>query len=105
MTDRNKVIAGLKYHYNDDSSCMGCPYHNPKLKGTACSKKLMEDMLEMLKEQEAVKPVVAVDTWVCPKCGHTLESQSLIDDKENPQVLVHEQYNFCPNCGKMVKWE
>lgn len=66
---------------------------------------LRNKVIAMLKKQEAVKPCVTVDTWICPKCGHTLESQHLIDDKENPQVLVHEQYNFCPNCGQAVKWE
>lgn len=60
---------------------------------------------ELLKEQEALKPTVSVDTWICSKCGHTLESQELIDDKENPQVLIHEQYNYCPNCGRKVKWD
>ena len=62
------------------------------------------EALEMLKKQEALKPTVSVDTWICSKCGHTLESQELIDDNENPQVLIHEQYNYCPNCGQAVKW-
>lgn len=62
-------------------------------------------VVEMLKEQEPVKPTISVDTWICSKCGHTLESQELIDDKENPQVLIHEQYQYCPNCGRAVKWE
>ena len=65
----------------------------------------MMDALELLKEQGPIKPTVSVDTWICSKCGHTLESQELIDDKENPQVLVHEQYQYCPNCGKAVKWD
>ena len=60
---------------------------------------------QLLKAQEPIKPTVSVDTWICTKCGHTLESQELIDDKENPQILVHEQYQFCPNCGRAVKWD
>ena len=59
----------------------------------------------LLKEQEPIKPTLSVDTWICSKCGHTLESQELIDDKENPQVLVHEQYEYCPCCGRKVKWD
>ena len=58
---------------------------------------------DLLKEHEPVKPTVNVDTWICSKCGHTLESQELIDDNENPRVLIHEQYNYCPNCGRAVK--
>ena len=61
--------------------------------------------LALLKEQEPIKPTLSVDTWICSKCGHTLESQELIDDKENPQVLVHEQYEYCPCCGRKVKWD
>ena len=72
---------------------------------TASIEKWTADAIELLKEQEFIKPMVSVDTWICPKCGHTLESQELIDDKENPQVLVHELYEYCPNCGRKVKWE
>ena len=64
----------------------------------------IERLNELLKEQEPIKPTISVDTWICSKCGHTLESQELIDDKENPQVLIHEQYQYCPNCGREVKW-
>lgn len=64
-----------------------------------------DNVISMLKEQEPAKPIVNVDTWICSKCGHTLESQELIDDNENPQVLIYEQYNYCPNCGRRVKWE
>lgn len=62
-------------------------------------------IIALLKEQEAIPPTVSVDTWICSKCGHTLESQELINDKENPQVLVHELYKYCPQCGQTVKWE
>ena len=54
-----------------------------------------------LKAQESVKPVVDIDTWKCGKCGHTLEHQELLGDN----VLFHEQYNYCPECGRAVKWE
>lgn len=92
MADLKKVIEGLEYlnivyaFRGDAAECLG-------------------DALELLKEQEPIKPTVSVDTWICSKCGHTLESQELIDDKENPQVLIHELYQYCPNCGKKVKWD
>ena len=61
----------------------------------------LKDTLALLKEQEPVKPVVDIDTWKCGNCGHTLEHQQLLGDN----VLFHEQYNYCQNCGKEVKWE
>lgn len=93
MPDREKVIEALQYLISGECTDTQFDYLDE-----------IEAAIAMLKEQEPVKPCVATDTWICPKCGHTLESQYLIDDKENPQVLVHERYNFCPNCGRMVKW-
>ena len=58
------------------------------------------EVITMLKAQEPVKPVVDIDTWKCGNCGHTLEHQELLGDN----VLFHEQYNFCPECGRPVKW-
>ena len=108
MDKREKVIKGLTACVDD--MCEYCPYYDEEVPacdyfGRCNSKDMYREALELLKEQEAVKPCVAVDTWICSKCGHTLESQFLIDDKENPQVLVHEQYNFCPGCGRAVKWD
>ena len=109
MIDREKVIKGLEccLSLSDDfpDECLKCPYVSDMDSEVTCMRKMGSDALALLKEQEPVKPCVATDTWICPKCGHTLESQYLIDDKENPQVLVHEQYNFCPNCGRAVKWD
>lgn len=104
MADLEKVIYSIERcicHVPD--ACRDCGYDNHEY--NECVEKLLRDALELLKEQEPVKPTVRVDTWICSKCGHTLESQELIDDKENPQVLIHEQYEYCPNCGRKVKWE
>lgn len=60
-----------------------------------------EQAVALLKLQEPVQPVVDIDTWKCGNCGHTLEHQQLLGDN----VLFHEQYNCCPECGKAVKWE
>ena len=57
--------------------------------------------IEAVKAQEPVKPVMDIDTWKCGNCGHILEHQELLGDN----VLFHEQYNYCPECGKAVKWE
>ena len=111
MPDREKVIKALTEciflheHPDDDAGCFECPYR-PDEKGTCPTMiPFLKDVLELLKEQETIKPTVSVDTWICSKCGHTLESQELIDDKENPQVLVQELYEYCPHCGRAVKWD
>lgn len=106
MPDREKVMKGLQClssPYAQDMNgrdCENCQYDN-----ASCFLDITADALALLKEQEPVKPTVSVDTWICSKCGHTLESQELIDDKENPQVLVHEMYDYCPQCGRAVKWD
>ena len=62
---------------------------------------IVSDALALLKSQEPVEPVIDIDTWKCGNCGHTLEHQELLGDN----VLLHEQYNYCPECGRKVKWE
>lgn len=99
MTDREKVIKGLECcdgYCNDDET--GCPFD--ALEPFDCQKQLRADAIALLKAQEAVKPVVDIDTWKCGNCGHALEHQQLLGDN----VLLHEQYNYCPECGKAVKW-
>ena len=107
MYDRDKVLHGL----NSCGYCDGipnvcgvteCPYENDK---PWCTHYLAHDagelISELLKAQEPVKPVVDIDTWKCGNCGHTLEHQELLGNN----VLFHEQYNYCPECGRKVKWE
>lgn len=113
MPDREKVIKALqqcvgyedvdnKYTciYDGDTN-PNCPYGGTGGNGVSCMTKMMRDALALLKAQEPVEPVVDIDTWKCGNCGHTLEHQELLGDN----VLFHEQYNFCPECGRAVKWE
>lgn len=99
MTDREKVIKGLEHCIGDN--CNGDKWRECEYSGHGCIDALLEGALALLKAQEPVKPVVDVDTWTCGKCGHTLEHQQLLGDN----VLFHEQYNYCPECGRAVKWE
>lgn len=104
MIDREKTIKGLE-HLSEWLFQQYRVVYDGDVPNYYDAYKTVDGVIAMLKEQEPVKPCVAVDTWICPKCGHALESQNLIDDKENPQVLVHELYSFCPNCGQAVKWD
>ena len=99
-----KVIEGLEHctqydHYG--SECHTCIYYKDC---ATDGESLMRDALvllkALLKAQEPVEPVIDVDTWTCGNCGHTLEHQQLLGDN----VLFHEQYDYCPNCGRKVKW-
>ena len=55
-----------------------------------------EQILALLKEQEAKSPVIREKNgyWdhVCPTCG------------SHDEELFHE-WNYCPFCGQAVKWE
>lgn len=61
----------------------------------------LEQVVSALKLQESAAPLLNIDTWECRKCGHILENQEMLGDN----VLFYEQYNYCPNCGRKVKWE
>lgn len=97
MTDREKVIKGLEIHTKPNSRCVGCPYPNNGL----CGDQLYVDALALLKEREAVEPRLDIDALVCGNCGHGLVHQERLGDT----VLFEERHNYCPHCGRMVKWE
>ncbi len=87
MSDRKKVIAGLKMLVDrkNDDTC----------EGLKCCK-IAEDALAMLKEQEAVEPTLIregrnknYNDYVCPRC-----------DNE----VVYEQ-NYCSECGVPFSWK
>lgn len=106
MAELQNVIEGLEYCTGPMAKCGYCPYHSgDEMPNSLDDCGILKDAIELLKEQEPIKPTLSVDTWICSKCGHTLESQELIDDKENPQVLIHEQYEYCPCCGRKVNWD
>ena len=88
MTNRKKVINLLSKYIN-------CSF------GDKDDKVTVEEIITLLRTQEPLEPVVDIDTWKCGNCGHTLEHQQLLGDN----VLFHEQYNYCPECGRAVKWE
>lgn len=104
MDKREKVIKGLECCMVGDGhspKCELCPYATVGDDTCQTMDDLFADALALLKKQEPVEPIVDIDTWKCGNCGHTLEHQELLGDN----VLFHEQYNFCPECGRVVKWE
>ena len=56
---------------------------------------------ELLKEQKAVKPVFEQEEMRCGICGHEVIWQKMIGDN----IWADEELDYCPHCGKLVKWE
>ena len=57
---------------------------------------------ELLKEQEAVKPVLDEQTgriWLCGKCG------SYVGFEDNDPHDPNEYDKYCRECGRPVLWE
>lgn len=95
---RAKVIKALDCHANKTGCAQNCPYWGDAA-NLECSVKLAADALALLKEQEPIEPELDVDEWRCGKCGHLLEHQEMLGSN----ILFHEQYAYCPNCGRKVK--
>ena len=102
MTDREKVIEHLKEIAEYFRGCRSnasfaskAEIHFWELQNAA------SEAAELLKAHEPVEPDVDVDTWICGKCGHKLEHQEMVGSN----ILFHEQYSYCPNCGRKVKWD
>ena len=83
-----KVINGLELcEIGSGDKCYEteCPYY-----GQECTESLKNDILALLKEQEAVKPFSDDDgAYWCGSCHEDL--------------VWHQK--FCSNCGKPVLWE
>ena len=59
-----------------------------------CSTEIIENVIFLLKEQEAVEPIPPTDEsdlWKCGNCNHQLFR------------CTHQRY--CEMCGRKVKWE
>ena len=78
MADREKVIKEWENVLSGDPS--------------DTTWNLIDDTIELLKEQEAVTPDYEPTTlsWSCGKCGQSFDRC---------------KYKYCPVCGKAVKWE
>ena len=56
---------------------------------------------KLLKEQEAVKPYIDIDEAKCPNCKVKLTRQELLGE----DVLFEDFFDYCPHCGRKVKWQ
>ena len=103
MQDKEKVIKGLEtcsdVYYGADGACSSCPYS--KINGDMCVAELVYDAIALLKEQEAVEPILEQDSMVCGVCGHEVIWQKMLGDG----IWSDEKLDFCPHCGRKVKWD
>lgn len=96
MIDREKVFDGLKCLADGDACCHSdCHYFDDRVT-TSCFQRMAQDALELLKEQEAVEPILKregrnkyYNYYVCPRCN---------------EEVVYDQ-NYCPECGAKFMWE
>ena len=90
MADIEKVMEGLRRcSCNVPDACSDCPYDS--LPPRICVAHLTKDALELLKKQEPVK--VADGRPRCRfECGNCGTEFAFI-------------YNYCPSCGRKVKWD
>lgn len=65
------------------------------------STEVRDILVKLLREEEAVEPVINQDEWVCGCCGSWLERQRMI----HPGAILHDLCEYCPSCGKKVDWE
>jgi len=94
MSDREKVIKGLDEitRYNGEQML----YNDIFIRGIA------DDAIAMLKEQDAVTPVLDEQTgriWLCGNC------RSYVGFEDNDPHDPNEFDKYCRECGRRVLWE
>ena len=103
MIDREKVIKGLEYcitHYNCKDEVSTCPYIDLcEQLDDSTGGTLERDALALLKEQEPVEPKRTINSNgfhydYCGACDCIL-----------PVGRDFNRANYCPRCGRPVKWE
>ena len=103
MADREKVIKGLECCTGNCGYMTDCPYsydcHGADPNGV--SRQLLTDALALLKEQEAVKPIV--EQYDLP-----LTLTSVRKKKKYYCGICKEEITgnnvYCHKCGRKVQW-
>ncbi len=84
MAGREKVINDLQDAVNDNWLWQHAGYYALT----------MERAIALLKEQDAVEPISPMDESDLYRCGNC-----------NFQLFRAAHENYCPNCGRPLKWE
>lgn len=103
--NRKEVIKGLELcEIGSDDRCYEteCPYY-----GQGCTEDLKNDILELLKEQEAMEPIeefrkgANCHVYHCKRCGNIVGTTW----GGKPPIAKLAIEHFCDVCGQAVKWE
>ena len=92
MSERKEVMSWLEGLTFEDWR----DYHSDSEVQT-----IAKEAFALLKEQEAVEPILEQDSMVCGVCGHEVVWQKMLGDG----IWADEALNYCPHCGRPVKWE
>ena len=105
MEKLEKIIRGLECcatnrRRREDCEAIKCTYLDLEKHG--CIHQLIRDALALLKAQEPVEPTEPDEdkTRYCGDCGSPVGYEVL-----GAPGLDYIQYNYCPICGRPVKWE
>ena len=96
MTDRENVISTLE-DIKTQTAEIG-------LDSAVIAHKFIDEILALLKEQEAVEPTFkqgedGIFVWACGSCGAYM--YHIYDGIDKAK----EYAKYCRQCGKKVKWE
>lgn len=101
MTDREIIVKWFEFCRVEDKCSTDCPYCDNNSSARECTKELAKDILSLLKEQESIKPYIDIDEAKCPICKVKLTRQELLGE----DVLFEDFFDYCPRCGRKVKWQ
>ena len=108
MTDRKTIMSWLEglaepnwrmFHSDSEVQNIAKETLNLLKEQEEAHKILVEtadEMYAMLKEQEAVKPVLFGTMWECGNCHSHTPVGIYLDDRRD---------DFCRKCGKKVQWD
>ena len=86
MIDKGKVIYGLENQLDDLQK------YADNDQPLTLTQDQAKDILNLLKEQEAVPPKEKAYAWRCGKCDEYLTA------------IQNHRIRYCPYCGQAVKW-
>lgn len=91
MTDRNEVIETIEICYGAGHNCTECR----RFSEDGCNDKLMQDVIALIREQEAVMPYIGHgtngDLSIRIRCGAC-------------HKRIDRDDAYCKHCGRAVKW-
>lgn len=102
MPDREKVLQGLECcirHMEGERVCDECPY-DEDFNCLGCFV-VLRQAIALLREQEPT--TYAYDEYITPTC-QTCGFHPFIAYIPTLERMEQKGYNYCPGCGRRVKW-